>query len=121
MEKNILIVDDSESIRELLGSTLESFGYKVVKGINGQDGLKQLENSNVQLIISDVNMPVMDGIEMVKEIRSKAAYKYVPIIMLTTESQLEKKTEAKNAGATGWIVKPFDKDRLLNVIKKVIR
>ncbi|MDH5382249.1 MAG: response regulator [Cyclobacteriaceae bacterium] len=123
MAKSILIVDDSESIRELVCSTLEDAGYKVTKGVNGQDGLACLEkmNEDVKLIITDLNMPVMDGIELVKAVRKKSIYKYLPIIILTTETQALKKNEAKAEGATGWIVKPFDKERLLAVIKKVIR
>ena len=123
MAKSILIVDDSESIRELVGSTLEDAGYTVTRGVNGQDGLKQLEGikEDVNLIITDLNMPVMDGIQLVKEVRKMESYKYLPIIILTTETQIMKKNEAKEVGATGWIVKPFDKERLLAVVKKVIR
>ncbi|MDH5599314.1 MAG: response regulator [Cyclobacteriaceae bacterium] len=123
MAKNILIVDDSESIRELVGSTLEDAGYSVTRGVNGQDGLEQLEGikEGVNLIITDLNMPVMDGIQLVKEVRKMEKHKFLPIIILTTETQILKKNEAKEVGATGWIVKPFEKDRLLAVVKKVIR
>lgn len=122
MNKTILIVDDSESIRELVCSTLKSGGYHVIKGIDGNDGLEQLGGSeDVQLIITDLNMPGMDGIDLVKSVRSNPAFKYLPILILTTESQLSKRMEAKEAGATGWIIKPFVKDRLLNVVQKVMR
>ena len=123
MSKSILIIDDSESIRELVGSTLEEAGYEVKRGVNGEDGLNCLRemDENVKLIITDLNMPVMDGIQLIKEVRKKGQYKYLPIIVLTTETQTTKKKEAKDVGATGWIVKPFEKERLLGVIKKVIR
>lgn len=122
MNKTILIVDDSESIRELVCFTLKSNGYHVLKGIDGKDGLKQLNGADdVHLIITDLNMPGMDGIDLVKNVRANPAYKYLPILILTTESQMSKKQKAKKAGATGWIVKPFVKDRLLNVVQKVMR
>jgi two-component system chemotaxis response regulator CheY len=122
MKKNILIIDDSESIREVIASGLEMSGYNVIKGVNGEDGLRSLnENKNVDLIITDLNMPVMDGITFLKEVRKDPQYRYLPIIILTTESQEVKKQEAKNAGATGWIIKPFSKEKLVTVIKKVIR
>ena len=121
MKKNILIVDDSESIREVIASGLESAGYNVIKGINGEDGLKCLEkNPDVELIITDLNMPVMDGISFLKAVRGSEKHKYLPVIILTTESQEAKKQEARNAGATGWIIKPFSKEKLINVIKKVV-
>ena len=121
MAKNILIVDDSESIRELVGLTLESSGYHVEKGIDGIDALRFLDGREIHLIITDLNMPNMDGIELIKEIRAKGGYSSIPILMLTTESQVAKKEAAKAAGATGWIVKPFVQEKLLEVIKKVIR
>jgi two-component system chemotaxis response regulator CheY len=122
MKKNVLIIDDSESIREVVASGLEISGYNVIKGINGEDGLNCLTNhENIDLIITDLNMPVMDGITFLKEVRKNSKYRYLPIIILTTESQETKKQEAKNAGATGWIIKPFSKEKLITVIKKVIR
>jgi two-component system chemotaxis response regulator CheY len=123
MKRNILIVDDSESIRELVGNTLENAGYKVFKGINGKDGVECLHkiDETISLIITDLFMPVMDGIELIKEVRLSDEYKYVPILMLTTESNLDKKMEAKDAGVTGWMVKPFAEDKLLKIVHKVIR
>lgn len=121
MSKNILIVDDSESIRELVGLTLESSGYQVQKGVDGQDALKYFDGRELDLVITDLNMPIMDGIELIRQIRKNPAYATLPILMLTTESQAAKKDEAKAAGATGWIVKPFVQDKLLQVVKKVIR
>ncbi len=121
MKKNVLIIDDSESIREVVSSGLELSGYNVIKGINGEDGLKCLHaHSDIDLVITDLNMPVMDGITFLKEARKNEKYKYLPIIILTTESQEAKKQEAKNAGATGWIIKPFSSEKLVSVIKKVI-
>lgn len=121
MKKNILIVDDSESIREVVANGLEMSGYTVIKGTNGAEGLKLLkENNQINLVISDLNMPVMDGISFLKEIRSNPQHKYLPVIILTTESQESKKQEARNAGATGWIIKPFSQEKLIAVIKKVI-
>ena len=122
MGKNILIVDDSESIREVVSLGLTNAGYNVIKGENGQDGIKLLgENENIKLIITDLNMPVMDGISFLKAVRKIPEYKYLPIIILTTESQEGKKLEAKEAGATGWIIKPFVREKLIAVVKKVIR
>ncbi|MEN8247443.1 MAG: response regulator [Bacteroidota bacterium] len=120
MPNKLLIVDDSESIRELVGYNLEDAGYKVVKAVNGKDGLEKL-NEEIKLIVSDLNMPVMDGITMIKNIRKEPKYKHLPIIMLTTESQQGIKNEARKAGATAWIVKPFDRDKLIQVIKRFVR
>jgi len=119
--KTILIADDSDSVRELVSFTLENAGYKVVAGIDGQDALKHLNGSSIDLVVTDLHMPNMDGIGLIKNIRSRDEYKFVPILFLTTESQVEKKEEAKAAGATGWIVKPFLPEKLLATISKVIR
>ena len=123
MKKCILIVDDSESIREVISTALIENGYEVIQGVDGKDGLDKLHSrsSDIKLILSDLNMPNMDGIQLVKEVRRDEKFKYLPIIMLTTESQATKKMEAKEAGATGWIIKPFEKDKLMNTIKKVLR
>jgi two-component system, chemotaxis family, chemotaxis protein CheY len=121
MAKKILIVDDSESIRELVTLTLEGAGYSVDKGIDGMNGLAQLDGRKIDLIITDLNMPNMDGIEFIREVRKLNTYSTLPILLLTTESQQVKKEEAKAAGATGWIVKPFVPEKLLEVLKKVIR
>ena len=121
MDKNILIVDDSESIREVVNFTLEKEGYQVKIGENGKDAIKYLDGRPIDLVITDLYMPEMDGIELIKEIRQKQEYQGVPILFLTTESQMEKKQEAKNAGATGWIVKPFVPAKLLAAVKKVMR
>jgi two-component system chemotaxis response regulator CheY len=121
MKKNVLIIDDSESIREVISAGLEMTGYKVIKGVNGEDGLRLLnENPDVHLVITDLNMPIMDGIGFLKEVRKHPKHKYLPVILLTTESQESKKQEARREGATGWIIKPFSNERLIAVIRKVI-
>lgn len=121
MSKVILIVDDSESIREVVNFTLENEGYKVLIGIDGKDALKFLDGRPIDLIITDLHMPEMDGIELIKHIRTVDSYKHIPILFLTTESQVSKKMEAKDAGATGWIIKPFVPAKLIEALKKVIR
>ncbi len=123
MGKHILIVDDSESIRELVSLTLSTEGYKLTIAINGKDALDKLVSSEekIDMILSDLNMPVMDGIGFLKQVRLDEKYKFIPFIMLTTETLENKKIEAKQAGATGWIIKPFVKDKLLAVIQKVLR
>ncbi|MFP4366735.1 MAG: response regulator [Bacteroidales bacterium] len=121
MEKTILIVDDSESIREVVSFTLESEGFKVLVGIDGKDAMKFLDGSSIDLIITDLHMPVMNGIELIREVRKMDEYNRVPILFLTTESQTAKKMEAKEAGATGWIIKPFVPAKLIGAINKVIR
>jgi two-component system, chemotaxis family, chemotaxis protein CheY len=121
MKKRILVVDDSESIREIISMGLTTNGYEVIKGINGADGLEKLNGiARVDLIITDLNMPILDGISFLKELRKLINYRFSPVIILTTESQESKKREAREAGATAWIVKPFTNERLINVIKKII-
>lgn len=121
MSKTILIVDDSESIREVVSFTLENAGYSVLIGTDGDDALKFLDGRNIDLVITDLHMPNMNGIELIKAIRNMDDYKRVPILFLTTESQQDKKNEAKDAGATGWIIKPFVPAKLLAALSKVIR
>lgn len=121
MSKTIVVIDDSESIRELVGLTLENSGYKVEKGVDGRDSLRLFDGREINLVITDLNMPHLDGIALIKEIRKKDGYSTIPILVLTTESQASKKEEAKTAGATGWIVKPFVAEKLLAVVQKVIR
>ncbi|HLK65810.1 MAG TPA: response regulator [Bryobacteraceae bacterium] len=120
MQRTALIVDDSASIRQMVAFTLEQAGFLVLQGNNGEDGLRKLENQRVELIITDLNMPVMDGITFINQLRHRPATKYTPVLMLTTESQLEKKQQGKAAGATGWIIKPFHPGKLLDVIAKVL-
>lgn len=122
MAKTILIVDDSESIREVVNFTLENAGYNVLVGIDGRDALKFLDGKQViDLLITDLYMPNMDGIGLIKAVRANPNYRRIPILFLTTESQRSKKIEAKNAGATGWIIKPFVPAKLLSALNKVLR
>ncbi len=121
MAKTILIVDDSESIREVVSFTLENEGHNILVGVDGKDAQKHLQGDKVDLIITDLHMPVMDGIEFIKCVRATDDYQSVPILFLTTESQSAKKMEAKEAGATGWIIKPFVPIKLIAAINKVMR
>ena len=116
----ILAVDDSVSMRGMVAFTLRGAGYEVAEAENGQLALDVARGSSFDLVLADVNMPVMDGIAMVRELRAMDAYKGVPILMLTTESHTEKKMEGKAAGATGWLVKPFDPEQLLATVKRVL-
>ncbi|MFH0733501.1 MAG: response regulator [bacterium] len=120
MTKTILTVDDSTSVRQMVSFTLKEAGYDVIEACDGKDALSKINNKQIHLIVTDLNMPNMDGIELIKKVRQMAAFRFVPIVMLTTESQNEKKMEGKQAGATGWIVKPFKQEQLLAVVKKVI-
>ena len=119
MSKKIMTVDDSASVRQMVSFTLKEAGYEVIEAVDGKDALEKL-SSPVDMIVTDLNMPNMDGMELIRQARAKDGFKFVPIIMLTTESQGEKKQEGKQAGATGWIVKPFKPDQLLAVVKKVL-
>ena len=121
MSKTILIVDESESIREVVSFTLKNEGYEVLVGVDGKDALKFLDGTHIDLIITDLHMPEMDGIEFIKNVRAMDLYKRIPILFLTTESQASKKMEAKEAGATGWIIKPFVPAKLIAALKKVLR
>jgi len=119
MSKTILTIDDSASIRQMVSLTLTSAGLEVIEAINGADGYDKAIANTVHAVITDLNMPVMNGIEFVRKYRQHPSSKGIPIILLTTESDDELKRQAKEAGATGWIVKPFKQDQLLSVIKKV--
>lgn len=121
MKRNILIVDDSESIRKLVQFNLSRANYSVLVANNGQDALNYFSGKTIDLLITDLHMPVMNGLELIKEVRKIDQYKHIPILFLTTETQLSIKKEAKDAGATGWIVKPFEFDKLLATIHKVLR
>ena len=116
----ILAVDDSSSMRQMVAFTLKGAGYDVVEAVDGQDALNKAKGDQFDLIVTDVNMPVMDGITFIRNLRGEASYKFTPMLMLTTESSSDKKSEGKAAGATGWIVKPFNPDQLLSVVNKVL-
>jgi two-component system, chemotaxis family, chemotaxis protein CheY len=118
--KTALIVDDSPSLRQLVAHTLTQAGFEVIQCGDGAEALRNLEGRSVQIIISDINMPVMDGITLVKQLRAKPAFRFTPILLLTTESQESRKQEGKAAGATGWLVKPFNPQQMLQVIAKVL-
>ncbi|HOU38588.1 MAG TPA: response regulator [Treponemataceae bacterium] len=120
MGATILIVDDSVSIRQSVRFILEQSGYTVVEAADGQEGLKRLGEQKADLVITDVNMPNMDGLTMVRKIRETDGIKFVPILVLTTESQGSVIEDGKKAGATGWIVKPFNDEKLVETIKKVL-
>ncbi len=119
--KNILIIDDSITMRKMVAYTLQESGYEVEESANGLEALAKLDSLQYDLIIADVNMPVMDGISFVREARSKTDYKYTPILMLTTESTGERIQLGRQAGATGWLVKPFQPNRLIDAVKRVIQ
>ena len=116
----ILTVDDTASMRQMISFTLHSAGHEVIQASDGQEALKVIEGKKVDLVIADINMPNMDGITLLKSLRALADYKFTPILMLTTESQEAKRQQGKVAGATGWIVKPFNPEHLLTVVKKVL-
>ncbi len=120
MGKVIMTADDSASIRQMVTFTLEQAGYSVVEAVDGKDAADKLSKNKVDMLVTDLNMPNMNGLELIKETRSRDEYKFIPIIMLTTESQAEMKQEGKAAGATGWIVKPFQPEQLIGVVKKVL-
>ena len=116
MCKTILIVDDSASIRQVVAMTLEGAGYTVIAAVDGKDGLSKLDGKKIHLIISDVNMPNMGGLDMVKAIKEMPAYKFTPIIMLTTEASEEMKQQGKALGAKAWMIKPFKPEQMLQAV-----
>lgn len=120
MPKMIMTADDSASVRQMVSFTLNQAGYDVVEAVDGRDALEKIGENPVNMLVTDLNMPKMDGIELIKAVRGKDKFKFMPIIMLTTESQAEKKQQGRLAGATGWIVKPFKPEQLLAVVKKVL-
>ncbi len=126
MNKFIFVLDDSKTVRASLEYTLSKGGYEVVAAVDGQDGLERLQElgnkgKKPAMIITDINMPRMDGITFIKEVKKNTALKFIPILVLTTESQEQKKMEGKNAGAAGWLVKPFKPEQLIAVVKKFVK
>lgn len=117
----ILVVDDSNSIRDMVSFTLKSAGYQTVEAKDGCEGLTKAQAESFDLVISDVNMPNMDGITLCTELRKLPSFKFIPVLMLTTESSTDMKMRGKEAGATGWLVKPFNPEKLLATIKRVVR
>ncbi len=121
MSKTALVVDDSTSMRQMVTFTLQTAGFRTIEGSNGAEALKNSETAKVDLVVTDLNMPEMDGITLIKELRSRPDFKFTPILLLTTESQESKKQEGKSAGATGWMVKPFNPDQLMLIVNKLVR
>ncbi len=116
----ILAVDDSASMRQMVSFTLKGAGYTVVEAVDGVDALNKAKTQKFDCVVTDVNMPNKDGITLIKDLRTLSDFKFIPMLMLTTESGMDKKQAGKAAGATGWIVKPFNPDQLLKTIKKVL-
>ena len=119
MSKPVMIVDDSASVRRVVGIALKGAGYTVLEGCDGRDALGKLTGQKVHLIISDVNMPNMDGITFLKAVKQLPAYRFTPVIMLTTESEEAKKREGQAAGAKAWVVKPFQPDQLVGAVQRL--
>lgn len=120
MAKTIMVVDDAKSMRGLIAMTLQNAGYDVIEACDGQDALQKIEGQKVNMVISDLNMPNMNGIELIKQLKQNPKYKFLPIVMLTTESEDAKKKEGQAAGAKAWMVKPFKPDTVLKVVGKII-
>ncbi len=120
MAKTILAVDDSASIRQMVAFTLKGAGYGVVEAVDGEDALAKAKSGDINMVLTDQNMPKMDGLTLIKNLRGLPKYAATPILMLTTESGDAMKAQGRAAGATGWLVKPFDPPKLLEVVKKVI-
>jgi two-component system chemotaxis response regulator CheY len=118
--KTILAVDDSASLRQMVRLTLSSAGYQIIEAVNGADGLAKFKGASVQMIVTDLNMPIMDGLTFIREVRKLPLARGLPIVFLTTESDADLKRQAKEAGATGWIVKPFQQEQLIAVVRKVL-
>ena len=120
MAKLIMTADDSASVRQMVAFTLKQNGDEAIEAVDGQDALTKLATKKVDMLLTDLNMPKMDGIGLIKGVRASTLNKFIPIVMLTTESTDSKKSEGKSAGATGWIVKPFKPEQLIAVVKKVL-
>lgn len=116
----VLTVDDSRTILAMLHHTLSNAGFEVLQAEDGQQGLEVLRSQSVDIVITDINMPVMDGIEFIKHVRALGQYNSLPILILTTETSQDKRDQGKAAGGTGWIVKPFDPEKLISVIQRVV-
>ncbi|WP_319801882.1 response regulator [Azospirillum canadense] len=119
VKKKVLTVDDSRTMRDMVAFTLKGAGYDVVEAGDGQQALTLIGTNKVDLVITDLNMPVMDGLTLIRRLRATPAHRTLPILMLTTEADESKKAEGRSAGATGWIVKPFNPDKLISVVQKV--
>jgi two-component system chemotaxis response regulator CheY len=118
--RTILAADDSATMRQMINFCLKKSGYGVVEAVDGEDALVKLKAQQADLVITDLHMPRLDGIELIKRIRSLPSYRFTPILMLTTDASTERKAEGQAAGATGWIIKPFEPEQLIKVIKRVL-
>ena len=118
--RTIMTVDDSASVRMMVSFTLSELGFDIVEAVDGNDALRKIEKKRIDMLITDINMPGLDGIGLVRKIRENPSYRFIPIIILTTESEALKKQEGRAAGATGWIVKPFKPEQLVSAVKKVM-
>jgi len=121
MPATILTADDSPSMRQMIAFTLQNAGYQVIEAVDGADAIERLARSTVQMLITDLNMPNVDGIELIRRVRALPQYKYLPILMVTTESEETKKQEGRAAGASGWIIKPFRAEQLVAVAKRFVK
>ncbi|PLX74025.1 MAG: two-component system response regulator [Desulfuromonas sp.] len=119
MSKKVMAVDDSPTVRTVLKSTLTDAGYIVVEASNGQEAMRMLEECKIDLLVTDLNMPKMNGLELIRALRKTPGYRFIPIIMLTSETQIDLKTEGRKAGASGWVTKPFCPNQLLAVTRMV--
>jgi two-component system, chemotaxis family, chemotaxis protein CheY len=119
--KRILTVDDSASVRQMVCFTLQKAGYEVAEAVDGRDGIDKAGSGKFELIVTDLNMPNVDGIQLITAVRKLPGYSFVPILMLSTESQAEKKDAGRKAGATGWIVKPFNAEQLVAAVQKLVK
>jgi two-component system chemotaxis response regulator CheY len=119
VKKKVMTVDDSRTMRDMVSFTLRGAGYEVVEAADGQQAMSAIAATKVDLVITDLNMPVMDGLTLIRKLRAIPAHRTLPILMLTTEADESKKAEGRAAGATGWIVKPFNPDKLVSVVQKV--
>jgi two-component system, chemotaxis family, chemotaxis protein CheY len=120
MSKRIMSVDDSPSIRQMVSFTLRNEGFEVVEAEDGRDALAKLDGNPVSLVVTDLHMPNMDGIELIRSLRANPSHRFMPVVMLTTESNQDKKNQGREAGATGWIVKPFKPEQLVAVVKRLL-
>jgi two-component system chemotaxis response regulator CheY len=120
LQKKILVVDDAAVVRHVVSITLKKAGYEIIEAVNGKDALSKLARNTVNMVITDLNMPEMDGIELIREIRKTDGHKFMPVVMLTTVSQEDRKKEGKLAGASGWIFKPFQSKELIDTVKKFV-
>ncbi len=119
-KKKVLMVDDAAVVRQIVTLTLTNAGYEVIQAIDGNDALTKLRTNNISMVITDLNMPGMDGIEFIRQVRGKSEFRFMPVVMLTTQSQASKREEGKEAGASGWICKPFTSAQLIGVLQKFI-